>query len=266
VRLKGKVALVAGAARNIGKAIALTYAREGADLILVARNTGDELKQVAKDCESFGVKTFSTLADVGNPDDVNRVVSQGLSHFGKVNVLASVAALRPHKPFWEISIEEWHQVFAVNLHSTFYLAKALAPMFMEKKQGGSIVALGGLASMTGQPLRAHVVASKTGLYGLIKSLALELGPFGVRANLIAVGHIDTERRNPEWYPEGGGVPFMGDKGAGSDGSTLGRPDGGTPLGRLGSPQEVAEVAAFLASDDSSYVTGDRIICAGGRYM
>ncbi|MEI9805493.1 MAG: SDR family NAD(P)-dependent oxidoreductase [Pseudolabrys sp.] len=132
MRLKGKVALVAGAARNIGKAIALTYAREGADLILVARNTGDELKQVAKDCETFGVKTISMLADVGNPDDVNRVVSQGLDHFGKVNVLACVAALRPHKPFWEISIEEWHQVFAVNLHSTFYLAKALAPMFMEK--------------------------------------------------------------------------------------------------------------------------------------
>jgi NAD(P)-dependent dehydrogenase (short-subunit alcohol dehydrogenase family) len=120
--------------------------------------------------------------------------------------------------------------------------------------------------MTGQPLRAHVVASKTGLYGLVKSLAIELGPYGVRANLIAVGHIDTNRRNPEWYPEGGGVPYMGEHGAGSDGSTLGRSEGDTPLRRLGSPQEVADVATFLASDESSYVTGDRIICAGGRYM
>ena len=266
MRLKGKIALVAGAGRNIGKAIALTYAREGAHLILVSRSAEDELYQVAKQCESFGVTAISMLADVGNPEEVTRVVQRGLAHFGTVNVLASVAALRPHKPFWEISIEEWHRVFSVNLHSTFYFAKALAPVFMEKRQGGSIVALGGLASMTGQPLRAHVVASKTGLYGLVKSLAIELGPYGVRANLIAVGHIDTSRSNPEWYPEGGGVPYMGEQGSGSDGSALGRSEGDTPLRRLGSPQEVANVATFLASDESSYVTGDRIICAGGRYM
>lgn len=265
MRLKGKIALVAGAARNIGKAIALTYAREGANLVLIALKNGDELQKVAGDCERFGAKTLPLLADVGMPDAVDGAVKEALAHFGKVDVAVSVAALRPHKPFWEISNEEWHRVHSVNLHSTFYLAKALAPGMMERKCG-NIIALGGLASLTGQPLRAHVVASKTGLFGLIKSLALELGPYGVRANLIAVGHIDTERRNPEWYPEGGGVPYQGAHGAGADGSALGRADGGTPLGRLGTPQEVADVALFLASDESSYVTGDRIICAGGRYM
>ena len=121
-----------------------------------------------------------------------------------------------------------------------------------------------MASVTSQPKRAHVIASKTGLYGLIKSLALELGPHGIRANLIAPGLIDTERRNPEWYPEGGGVPH-GMVSAESDGTPLGRPEG-TPLGRKGRPDEVANVALFLASDESSFVTGDRIICAGGRYM
>jgi 3-oxoacyl-[acyl-carrier protein] reductase len=264
MRLKGKIAIVAGAGRNIGKAIAVTYAREGAHLILVSRNK-DDLEQVAKECEGLGAKAIPISADVANPDEVASAVQTGLDVFGTVDVLTNVAALRPHKPFWEISVQEWQQVFSVNLHSTFYFAKALAPVFI-RNQRGSIVALGGLASMTGQPLRAHVVASKTGLYGLIKSLALELGPYGVRANLIAVGHIDTERRNPEWYPEGGGVPYTGESGAGSDGSALGRPEGGTPLGRLGTPQEVANVATFLASDDSSFVTGDRIICAGGRYM
>ena len=165
----------------------------------------------------------------------------------------SVAGLRPHKDFWDISYEEWHQVFAVNLHSTFYLAKALAPGMMQRKSG-SIVALGGMASLTSQPQRAHVIASKTGLYGLIKALALELGPYGVRANLIALNTIENKRLNPEWYREPGGDPLTSTEIA------------ATALRRKGTREEVANVALFLASDQSSYVTGDRIICAGGKIM
>ncbi|MBI4192152.1 MAG: SDR family oxidoreductase [Betaproteobacteria bacterium] len=257
MRLQGKTALIAGASRNIGKAIALTYAKQGADLILVARSMSDDLVRAAKECEALGVRALPLAADVADYRQVNRMVEEGLAHFGKVDVLVCSAAIRPHKPFWEIDYDEWLQVFAVNLHSTFYLAKALAPGMMKRGAGGSIIALGGLASMTGQPLRAHVVASKTGLYGLIKALALELGPYGVRANLIALGFIQTERRNPEWYPEGGGAPKGDD-----DGSTL----GATPLHRIGRPQDVANAALYLASEDSAFVTGDRVICAGGRYM
>ena len=253
MRLEGKTALIAGAGRNNGKAIALTFAREGADLILVARERGEELKQAAKECESLGVRVLPLLADVSNHEEVNRMVELGLDRFGKVDVLVNVAGRRPHQDFWEISYEEWHRVFAVNLHSTFYLAKALAPRMMERKSG-SIIALGGLASLTSMPQRAHVVASKTGLYGLIKSLALELGPYGIRANLIALSLIENVRLNPEWYPETGSGPHAGAEVA------------ATALRRTGKPQEVANVALFLASDESSYVTGDRIICAGGKYM
>lgn len=122
-------------------------------------------------------------------------------------------------------------------------------------RGGSIVALGGMASLTGQSNRMHVIASKTGLLGLVKSLATELGPYNVRANLIAVGFIDTRRINPDWYlNEENNIPYNA-----ADIEA-------TPLRRPGSPQEVANVALFLASDESSFVTGDRIICAGGRYM
>ncbi|MBI4191142.1 MAG: SDR family oxidoreductase [Betaproteobacteria bacterium] len=257
MQLKGKTALVAGASRNIGKAIALTFAREGADLILVANKSGDELQQVTNECEAFGVQALPLQADVGNHEEVDRMVELGMRRFGKVDTLVSVAAIRPHKYFREISYDEWHQVFAVNLHSTFYLAKALAPTMMQRKSG-NIIALGGLSALTAQPLQALVAATKHGLYGLIKSLALELGPYGIRANLIAVGLIDTERRNPEWYPEAAG----------------GRPESETSawrveqtvLGRKGTPQDVANVALFLASDQSSYVTGDRIVCAGGKYM
>jgi 3-oxoacyl-[acyl-carrier protein] reductase len=122
---------------------------------------------------------------------------------------------------------------------------------MARKQG-SIVALGGMAAVTSQPQRAHVIASKTGLYGLIKALALELGPYNIRANLIALSTIDNVRANPEWYPEGGGYSKEVVE--------------SIPLKRIGKPQEVANVAVFLASDQSSYVTGDRILCAGGKYM
>ena len=264
MRPGGKTALVAGASRNIGREIALTFAREGADVVLVARKQSDDLASAVKQCESLGVRALPVLADIGNPADVERAVQSALGHYGKVDVLVSVAAIRPHKPFWEIGYDEWQQVLAVNLNSTFYFAKALAPHWIKNRTPGSIVALGGIASMTAQPNRAHVIASKTGLYGLIRALALELGPYNVRANLIAVGRIETKRVNPEWYPEGNGMPggFVGDK---ADGTTTGR-DQGSPLGRVGVASEVANVALFLASDESSYVTGDRIVCAGGRYM
>lgn len=253
-QLEGKTALVAGAGRNNGKAIALAYAREGADLILLAREKKAELDAVAHECESLGVKVLPLLADVSEHEQVDRVVQQGLDHFGKVDVLACVAGRRAHQDFWQISVEEWHKTFAVNLHSAFYLSRAVAPSMMKRGQGGSILALGGLSSLTSQPHRAHVVASKAGLYGLIKALALELGPYNIRANLIALSTIENVRANPEWYPERSGGAY-GD-------SELAK----VPLRRVGKPQEVANVAVFLASDQSSYVTGDRIVCAGGQYM
>jgi 3-oxoacyl-[acyl-carrier protein] reductase len=253
MRLAAKTALIAGAGRNNGKAIALAFAREGADLILVAKQQEDQLKEVARQCESLGVHALPLLGDVSKHDDVNRLVQSGLDRFGKVDVLVVAVGIRPHKTAWECSYEEWQQVFAVNLHSTFYLAKALAPEMIKRKRG-SIIALGGLASLTSQRSAAAVIASKHGLYGLIKSFALDLGPHGVRANLLALSHIKNERLNPEWYQDTGGDPHTAEEAA------------RTPLGREGTSEEVANAVLFLASDESSYVTGDRLCCAGGRYM
>ena len=250
-QLQGKVALVAGARPNNGKAIALAFAREGADLVLVARERKAELEAVATECEKSGVRVLPLLADLSDHGEVERLVQQGLSHFGHVDVLMSVAGRRAHQDFWQISYEEWHKTFAVNLHSLFYLARAVVPSMMERKSG-SIVALGGLAAMTAQPQRAHVVACKSGHYGLVRALALELGPYNSRANLIALGMIENVRANPEWY---GGKSSYGKEELDS-----------VALKRPGEPEEVAEVAVFLASDRSSFVTGDRVVCAGGRYM
>jgi NAD(P)-dependent dehydrogenase (short-subunit alcohol dehydrogenase family) len=251
--LQGKVALVAGAGRNNGKAIALAFAREGADLVLVAREKKQSLDEVAHECQKLGAKVLPVLGDLSDHEQVSRLVRQGMDHFGRIDVLMCVAGRRAHQDFWDISLEEWHKTFAVNLHSLFYLSKAVVPSMMKRKSG-SIVALGGLASMTAQPQRAHVVASKAGLYGLVRALALELGPYNIRANLIALGMIQNVRANPEWYP--------GTK----DGAYTDEELAGVPLRRVGKPQEVANVAVFLASDKSSFVTGDRIVCAGGKYI
>ena len=251
--LQGKVALVGGAGRNNGKAIALAFAREGADLVLVAREKKQSLDEVAHECQKLGAKVLPLLADVSEPEQVSRMTKQALDHYGRIDVLMSVAGRRAHQDFWEISLEEWHKTFAVNLHSLFYLARAVVPSMMKRKSG-SIVALGGLASLTAQPQRAHVVASKTGLFGLIRALALELGPYNIRANMIALGMIENVRANPEWYPERGGSSYPEQEVA------------GIALRRFGKPQEVANVAVFLASDRSSFVTGDRIVCAGGKYI
>ena len=250
--LQGKVALVAGAGRNNGRAIALAFAREGADLVLVAREKQQSLDEVAHECQKLGAKVLQVLGDLSDHEQVSRLVQKGLDHFGRIDVLMCVAGRRAHQDFWEISLEEWHKTFAVNLHSLFYLAKAVVPSMMKRKSG-SIVALGGLASLTAQPQRAHVVASKAGLYGLIRALALELGPYNIRANLIALGMIENVRANPEWYGKTGGT-YTEEELA------------DVALRRTGKPQEVANVAVFLASDRSSFVTGDRIVCAGGKYI
>jgi len=256
MQLQGRTALIAGAGRNNGKAIAMTFAREGADLILVSRQREDELKQVARDCESMGVKTLALLADISNHEEAERAVKNGLARFGKVDTLVSVAAIRPHKNFWDFSNEEWLQVFDLNLHSTFYLSKAVVPGMKERKSG-NIIALGGMASLTSETLGSAVVASKHGLYGLIKSLALELGPYGIRANLLAPAHINNKRLNPEWYANRVGEEVA---------NTMGGDPSTSPLKRTGTAQEVANCALFLASDQSSYITGDRMFCGGGRYM
>ena len=252
-QLEGKTAFVAGAGRNNGKAIALAFAREGADLVLVAREKKAPLEEVAHECAKLGVKVLPLMGELSEQDQAEKLVKQGLDHFGKLDVLMHCAGRRAHQDFWEISADEWHKTFAVNLHSMFYLAKAVVPSMMKRKSG-SIVALGGMASVTAQPQRAHVIASKSGLYGLIKALAYELGPHGIRANLVALMSIENVRANPEWYPDRKEGKYSDDELK------------SIPLGRLGKPQEVANVAVFLASDQSSYVTGDRIMCGGGKYM
>jgi len=254
VRLENKTALITGASRNIGKEIALTFAREGADVILNTRTNEQELEAVAAQCRELGVKTHTVLGDVSDSPRVSAMVNEGIEALGKIDILVSNVAIRPHRPILEVTDEEWHQVMSVNLDSAFYLCKAVLPGMIERRSG-SIVALGGQAAITGRPGTATVTSAKTGLLGLIRAIAAETAEHNVRANLVNPGSTDTERRSPEWYPEHGGDSHGADDRLKE-----------IPMRRQGTVEDIANAVLFFASDESGYITGDRLNVVGGKYI
>ena len=254
MRLQGKVALITGASRNIGREVALTFAREGADLILNTRESEQELNAVASECRELGVRTHSVLADVSDPDRVANMVDEGTRELGKIDVLVSNVAIRPHRPILEVSYEEWHHVMGVNLHGAFYLCRAVLPGMIERRQG-SIIALGGQSSITGRPGTASVTTAKTGLLGLIRAIAAEMAPYNIRANMVNPGSTDTERAHPEWYPEFNEISRDSAEHLNS-----------IPMRRQATVQDIANACLFFASDESAYITGDRLNVVGGRYI
>ena len=254
MRLEGKTALITGASRNIGREMAITFAREGADLALSSLQSPEELEEVAAECRELGAKTCTATADIADGDQCRQLVADSLEALGKIDILVSNAAIRPHHPLLTVTDEDWHRVFGINLHSTFYLAKAVLPGMMER-QAGSIIGIGGMAAITGRPDTSTVTAAKTGLWGLIRAIAAEFAPYNVRANMVNPGTIDTSRRNPEWFARESRRPTGNDE-------QLRR----IPLGRQGTIYDIANACLFLASDESSYITGDQLNVVGGRYM
>lgn len=253
-RLDGKTALITGASRNIGSEIALAFAREGANLVLNTRSSNEELEQVAAQCRELGARVHTVLADVSDSEQVSRMVDAGIRELGQIDVLVSNVAIRPHRPIVEVTDEEWLQVMATNLHATFYLCRAVLPGMMERRSG-SLVALGGQAAITGRPGTTAVTAAKTGMLGLIRSVAAEMAPYNVRANVVNPGSTDTERRSPEWYPEFQAI---------TRGSEEHLRD--IPMRRQATVDDIANACLFFASDESAYITGDRLNVVGGRYI
>ena len=254
MRLEHKTAMITGASRNIGAEIARTFAREGANLILNTRQSAEELEAVAAECRELGVQTHTVIGDVADPDRVADMVAEGIDALGTVDVLVSNVAVRPHKPILEVTVEEWQSVMATNLHSAFYLIHSVLPGMIEQRSG-SIIGLGGQSAITGRPDTAIVTTAKTGLLGLIRAVAAECAQYGVRANLVNPGSTDTSRAHPEWYPE------FEDVARGSDQHLK-----EIPLGRQGTVRDIANACLFYASDESSYITGDRMNVVGGRYI
>ena len=245
MKLEGKVALVTGSGRNIGRATVLKLASEGANVVVNARSNRQEAESVASEARELGVKALPILADVANKEQVDSMVRMALDEFGKIDILINNAAIRPHKPFMELTLADWEQVRGVVLDGAFYCTHAVMPSMVENEFGRILFFTGG-GSFSGPAQRAHVSAAKMGLVGMARSLASEFAPYNIRVNVVSPGSIDTERRSPEWYPQG----------------AL-RNASGIPLGRQGTVDEIASACLFLVSDDGGFITGQTLHVNGG---
>jgi 3-oxoacyl-[acyl-carrier protein] reductase len=243
-KLDGKVALVTGSGRNIGRSTVLKLAAEGAHVVVNARTNQAEADAVAREAQARGVKALAIVADVGNRDQVEAMAAKALSTFGRVDILVNNAAIRPHKAFTELTPRDWEAVRSVVLDGALYLTRAVIDS-MVKNRYGRILFFTGEGAFMGGSGRAHVSAAKMGLVGLARGLASEFAPHNIRVNVVCPGSIDTARANPEWYH--------------------GRPPdaAGIPLGRQGTVDEIAATCLFLVTDDSGFITGQTIHASGG---
>jgi NAD(P)-dependent dehydrogenase (short-subunit alcohol dehydrogenase family) len=260
MKLDGQVAIVVGSARGIGEAIAVTFANEGASIILVDVETvKPKLDELAKHIAEAGGKAVAVAADATNEEQVNRMVDETLRQFGRIDILINSAGLRgPLVPVQDITEQEWDAVQAVNLKAVFLCCKAVLKPMMKQKSG-SIVTISGTAGKEGMALRGALCAAKWGVLGLTQTIAKEAGPFGIRANVICPGGMD-EPDLRMMYAERA-------KGLGMEFSELEKSVLElTPLRKYAKHDEVAKAALFLASSDSSHTTGEALNVSGGRLM
>jgi 3-oxoacyl-[acyl-carrier protein] reductase len=243
----GKVALVTGAGRNIGRTIAMDMAARGASLVINGRSDRAAVDAVVAEINAAGGQAIGCLADVSDEAQTRDMVASAVAAFGGIDILVSNAGLRRQTPFLNMSLAEWREILSVALDGAFILCRAAVP-HMVGRGGGAVVALSGISTHVGTPHRCHVSASKAGLEGLMRALAIELAPQGITCNTVAPGAVDTVR----------GVS------AGAMPKTL--TDGGIPLGRKAEMQEISAAVRFLAGPDGRYITGQTLHVNGGAFL
>ncbi len=244
--LHGKIALVTGAGRNIGRAIALALARDGATVMVNTRADVAAMEAVVAEIEAAGGRAVGHLADVSDPRAIGQMAARLQDEFGGLDIVVSNAGLREMVPFLQITIEQWRRIMSVALEGAFHLAQAAIPM-MQARGGGSFVALSGISTHVGMPGRVHVSVSKSGLEALMRSLASEFATDNIRFNCVAPGAVDTARG-----AAAGPLP-----------QSLG--DRGIPLQRKADVEEIAAVVRMLAGPEGGYVTGQVIHVNGGAH-
>ena len=244
--LTGKVAIVTGAGRNIGRAIALALAQAGASILINARSNRAEAEAVAREVETLGVKALVHIGDVADAAAVQAMAEAVLDHFGRIDILVNNAALRREKPFAEMDYAEWREIMDVTLDGTFHCVKACLPA-LRKSGAGTIVNIGGLSAHTGARNRAHVVTAKAGIIGFTHALAHELADDGITVNCVVPGLIGTSRPKDRPQPAHHSTHQ-------------------TIAGGRGRPEDVAAAVRFLCSPGARYITGQAIHANGGAYL
>ncbi|MGA8831946.1 MAG: SDR family NAD(P)-dependent oxidoreductase [Desulfomonilaceae bacterium] len=248
-RLDGRVAIVTGAGKGLGQAFCVKLAEEGADIVAVTRADIQGLKQTEKMVRNLGKQALISQADVTNEGDITRMAQEAIEKFSRVDILVNNAAYYygvKRKPFTEISSDEWDKMMAVNVKGPWICAKAVFETMKAQGQG-KIINLTSEVFFTGSHGFVHYVTSKGGVVGLTRALAVELGPHGICVNAVAPGYTDTEASRTI-----------------ADVSKYDTSK--TPLKRLETPKDLVGVVAFLASDDSNFITGQTILVDGGRAM
>jgi len=241
--LAGKVVLITGAARNIGRAIAQSLAAGGASVMVNARQAREDVDETVRSIEAASGTAASCMADVTDPQAVAAMVSATVTRFGRLDALINNAAARTEQAFTDMSFDDWRRIVSVILDGAFLCSQACLPHLI-RAGGGTIVNIGGETGHKGAADRAHVVTAKAGLAGLTKALALDLAPQRITVNCVVPGRIETVREAP--------VP--------------GPHRSAPPLGRLGRPEEVAAMVRMLCGPDARYITGQSIHVNGGGYM
>ena len=243
--LQGRVALITGAGRNIGRAIALTLARDGATVLVNGRSDREAVESVVREIKAAGGQAMAAMGDVSDPAVAPKLARQGEA-LGGVDILVSNAGLRRQTSFLDMSFEEWREIMSVALDGAFLLGKAVVPQMVAKGKGGAFVALSGVSTHVGTPNRCQISASKAGLEGLMRALARELAPHKITCNAVAPGAIDTSRA-----ATAGPRPIQG------------RP---IPLGRLGNVEEIAAMVRLLVGPEGTFITGQTIHVNGGEFL
>jgi 3-oxoacyl-(acyl-carrier-protein) reductase len=244
--LEGKVALITGAARGIGKAIALKFAEEGADVAFTDLVINEAAEQTVSEIAAFGHKVKGYASNAANFDETHAVVEEILKEFGHIDILVNNAGITKDGLVLRMSEAQWDAVIAVNLKSAFNFIHAVVPS-MSRQKGGSIINMASIAGQMGNPGQINYASSKAGLIAMAKTVAKEMGSRGIRANAIAPGFIVSEMTNA--LPEAVRDEYIKS----------------IPLKRGGTVDEIANTALYLASDLSSYVTGQVIAVNGGLY-
>ncbi len=259
MQLEGKVAVITGGGKGIGRAIALAFAREGAEVVVAARTESD-LKRVASEIESMGRKSLAIVTDLADPEQVRVMVDRALKRFGKVDVLVNNSGIAgPVANVADMDLEGWNQTLAVNLTGAMLCAKYILKKDMIPRRSGNIINISSVSGRMGHAMRSPYSASKWGLIGFTQSLALEVGRYGIRVNCVAPGPVEGDRieRVLRAASKNLGITYE---------QAVEREVARTSLGRMVKPEEVAALAVFLASEQSSGITGQTINCCAGLRM
>jgi 3-oxoacyl-[acyl-carrier protein] reductase len=248
IDLKGKVAVITGASRGIGKATALLFAQAGCNVAVNYSNNEKAASEVASEAERFGVKAKPFRADVSQKKAVDRMIGRALEEFDKIDILVNNAGIWKYASIETMTEEQLHETMQLNLSGVFYAITAAVPG-MRQRKSGNIINISSTAGQRGEPFHSHYAASKGAIISLTKSLAVELAPHNIRVNCVAPGWVDTDMSHASLV--------------GNEREEILRK---IPLGRAGTAQEIAAGVLFLASDLAAYINGEIINVNGGSVL